>query len=409
MTLFTSYMLNGRVLDSLGHPAGRLYDYLVEQRGEYLVVTDLVLRRGPRRYATVSIAEVLEPASRLTLCHPASAYPDTVLPLDALYLARDILDAQVIDTSGAKVIRVNDIQLDWLPSGLVVSGVDIGAWGLCRRLGLAPALKWAADRFRLKIPEGLVPWKDIAPVSGELQGLRLQVAHDNLKGMHPADLAEIIADLGHAERQNLLESMPIEQMADVVEESEPAIQVAILRDLGEEMAADLLEEMDPDEAADLLEELPDQESERLMHLMEPQDAEVVRELMAWPEQTAGALMNPRYLSLAGSATVGEALARLRGGLAEREEVLYLYVVEDEILKGLVSLRRLLAAHDEALLSTLAVPVTYRLAPSAPQREILELMARYNILAVPIVDESEHMLGVVTIYDVFDQLEELSPR
>ncbi len=408
MTHFISHILGRPVLGSEGGLVGKVYDFVVEQRGTALMVVALVVRKPGRKHVVVPIEDVQERNEPFRLAKPTSAYPVTALADDLLYLSRDILDAQVIDTNGAKVIRVNDVQLDWLPSGLVVSGVDIGLWGLTRRLGLAQALSWVARTFKLQVPEGLVPWQYIAPVGG-LQGLRLQVAHNNLKGMHPADLAEIISDLGHAERLQFLENIPLEQMADVVEESEPALQVAILRDLGEDKAADLLDEMEPDEAADLLDALPEHESERLMELMEPEGAEVVRELMAYPEDTAGALMTPRYLSLPGTATVAEALGRLRGGLAEREEVIYLYVQDGEVLTGIVSLRRLLAAKDETKLADIAVPVAYKLLPDASQREVLDLMAHYNILAVPIVDESEHMEGIVTIYDVFDRLVELSSR
>ena len=408
MTYFISHILNRPVLGSEGGLVGKVHDFIVEQRGVALTVVALVIRRPGRKHVVVPIEDVVERDEPFRLGKPAGAYPVSALADDLLYLSRDILDAQVIDTNGAKVIRVNDVQLDWLPSGLLVSGVDIGLWGLTRRLGLASALSWVARTFKLKVPEGLVPWQYIAPVGG-LQGLRLQVAHNNLKGMHPADLAEIISDLGHAERLQFLEDISLEQMADVVEESEPALQVAILRDLGEDKAADLLDEMEPDEAADLLDALPEHESERLMELMEPEGAEVVRELMAYAEDTAGALMTPRYLSLPGTATVAEALGRLRGALAEREEVIYLYVEADEVLTGIVSLRRLLAASDETQLADIAVPVAYKLPPDASQREVLDLMARYNILAVPIVDESEHMEGIVTIYDVFDKLVELSSR
>ncbi|MBU6428662.1 MAG: CBS domain-containing protein [Cyanobacteria bacterium REEB65] len=406
-TYFISYILNRPILDCAGARIGTLYDCIVEQQGEFLVIESLVVRRRAGHYAIIPAVDIRQREPQLCVSQPAAGYPDTVLPDDVLYLARDILDAQVIDTEGAKVIRVNDIQVNWVDVGFVVSGVDIGLWGLCRRLGMAPLLSWISHRLKVQIPEGLVPWKDVAPVTGRFHDLKLQVAAQNLKGMHPADLAEIISELGHTERQRLLEDMPLEQMADVVEESEPAMQVAILRDLGHEKAADVLDEMDPDEAADLLEELPDRESEHLMDLMEPLGAEVVRELMAYEEGTAGAVMTPRYLGLPGSASVGQALARLRGDLPMREEVLYLYVVEEEILKGIVSLRRLLAGRDDQPLAELAVPVTYRLPPSADQREILELMARYNILAVPIVDDSEKMLGVVTIYDVLDQVPELA--
>jgi Mg/Co/Ni transporter MgtE len=323
---------------------------------------------------------------------------------DQFRLGRDVLDAQVIDMDGAKVIRVNDIQLDWVGGQLVVSGLDIGYWGLCRRLGLAGLLASAQRTFGLEIQEGIVPLDQVAPLSKGQHSLQLEVPKEQLSRMHPADLANIMGELGHEDRQAILSSMSVEQTADLVEEADSDLQLAILEDIGEERAADVLDAMEPDEAADLLSEVDEEDRDRLMELMEPEGAEEVRELMQWPEGTAGALMNSNFWFLRDTMQVGEAIQVLRSGIPLCEEVLHVYVLDDkERLQGVLHLRRLLAAKDDQLVTSIMDADVDKLQPTASAHAVRQLMTHYKLLAVPVVEEdTDKLLGVVTIYDMMDE-------
>lgn len=406
MTTFISKLMKTLVLDSDDQPMGRLYDLVIQAEGSHLDIIGIVVKRG-RQKVVVSSDKLAAVNGHLKVRTHQNETPEVwpVAEDDQFRLVRDVLDAQVIDMDGAKVIRVNDIQLDWIGGRLIVSGLDIGPWGICRRLGLAPFLAAVQRRFHVNIREGVVPLDQVAPLSKGQQSLQLRVPTEQLSRMHPADLADIIAELGHDDRQAILSNMSVEQTADLVEESDVNVQLAILQDLGEDRAADVLDAMEPDEAADLLSEVAEEDRDRLMDLMEPEGAEEVRELMQWPEGTAGALMNTNFWSLPHTITVGEAITRLRGGIPLCEEVLHVYVMDDhEHLQGVCNLRRLLAAKDEQPVVDLMEGEPDSLPPTASVTEIRQLIARYKLLAVPVVEEeSKKLLGVVTIYDMIDQL------
>ncbi|MHB2021317.1 MAG: magnesium transporter MgtE N-terminal domain-containing protein, partial [Candidatus Xenobia bacterium] len=296
VTTFVSKLMGAPVMDEQDVLVGRLEDFVLQAEETGVKVTQIVVRRGRQQYL-MPVEQIASVAPRLFLRGAASLSVITDPEADQLRLVRDVLDAQVIDPDGAKVIRVNDVQLDWVENHLVVSGLDIGLWGISRRLGLATALATAARIFKLHIPEGVVPWKDVAPIAKGFHHLNLSVPREQVERMHPADLARIVAELGHSARQELLNHMTVEQMADVVEEAESEVAVAILDDLDDEKAADVLDAMEPDEAADVLADVPEEDREKLMDLMEPEGAQEVRELMQHPEGTAGAVMNTNFWTL----------------------------------------------------------------------------------------------------------------
>ncbi len=328
VSVFLSKILNANLDDRENKSVGKLVDMLVEPGEGFLRITHVVIRRGGKHWSTS--ANVLAPyASGVRLEAERAQLDFQLVPEELLLLARDILDAQVIDIHGAKVIRVNDVQLDQVDGRWIVSGLDIGAWGLCRRLGIAHWLRGLSRTFGFTVPEGIIPWKEVAPLAAGFHSLQLQVSSDQIERMHPADLADIVEELGHRERQQLLATMTVEQTADLVEESDTSMQLAILKDLGDELAADVLEAMEPDDAADLLADVPADERDALLEKMEPGEAEELRRLMQWEDGTAGALMNTSYWSVGAELTRAEALAYFRSGIPLCEEVLHVYVLDPE--------------------------------------------------------------------------------
>ena len=403
MSIFLSKILNSHLVDNQDRKVGKLTDLLVEPGDNVLNINSLVLKVGGKS-VTMDANSLNYRDLGVGIDGGFDQLQFDAVPADEIQLARDILDAQVIDINGAKVIRVNDIQLEKIEGRWVVLGLDIGVWGVCRRLGIANWLRIASDLFKFNVPEGIVPWKEVAPVVAGFRSLQLQVSSDQIERLHPADLADIVADLGHRERQQLLTNLTIEQTADLVEESDTSMQLAILQDLGDELAADVLEAMEPDEAADLLADVPAPERDRLMGKMDPEEAEGVRSLMQWDEGTAGAIMNIDYWSIPSTLTKVEALAYFRSGIPLCEGVLHVYVLDrEERLEGVLHLRPLLAAPDHTPVRDLMEDDHETVGPEESIEDVRRKMVRYQLLAMPVVETDGTLLGVVTINDMLEVL------
>ena len=218
-----------------------------------------------------------------------------------------MLDKQIIDTNGMRVVRVNDLELARVNGDFYVANVDIGGLGLLRRLGLAqtcarrsPAPGPRADR------RAIISWDDVELLPGD-QPMRLKVPGDKIAELHPADLAEIISDLSRAESSKLLETLDVETVADTLEEVEPEFQASLVEAMPDERVADVLEEMAPDEAADLLAELPEERSQELLNLMEEDEAEDVRKLLTYPEDSAGGIMTTEFVAVRPDLTAEQAI------------------------------------------------------------------------------------------------------
>lgn len=405
MPLFFSYLMGRPVLDVQGRRVGKFKDLVVTQEHDTLPQVTGVVCTCPGGRTLVPMAQVaaLDHAG-VRLAVPLAQLPKPPAPEDHFYLRRDLLDAQVVDVDGAKVVRVNDLVLTPARDVLFVSGLDIGTWGLLRRLGWANAFSVIARTFRYKIPEGVIAWNTIEPIVKDPSRVHLKVKQDKLVGMHPADLAEIFEELGTQQRSQLVEELTNEQLADLLEESEPHMQSSILSELEPERVADVLEEMEPDEAADLLGELPDQEAQTYMHLMEPEEAAEIRQLLSYEEDTAGAMMTTSYLGVPEDISIAEAVRYLREEYPDAEVVAYFYLLgPDNVLRSVTSVRRVLLAEDwNQPLAAIAHDDPFTVQADAPRKEVAEMVARYSLTAMPVVDEADHLLGVVSVHDVLEE-------
>jgi CBS domain-containing protein len=403
MFYFYSHLWRVPVLGRDSRHLGRVEDFTLTSVGDLPKVSGLLVR-NPSGLHFVGWDKVASLSGKAVYLREAS---ETLMlpppPENVWLLARDVLDAQVVDVNGAKVLRVNDAQLQELENELFLTGVDLGLWGIARRLGFAVWLAWLSRTFRLRIPEGLVAWGMVETIDKGRAPMQLRVSHDRLIGMHPADLAEIMGELGHEQRMNLLLEMTDEQVADMVEEAEPDLQAVILDELGEDRAADVLEEMDPDEAAHVLHELPEEDAERLIELMEREEAAEVQALLNYEEGTAGSLMATEFLAVPVSLSVGEALLHLRRQDEEAPATGDLYLMEDDRLIGVISLHELIRAEPVTPLREVAEFGVHKVAPDADTDTVIELMHRYSLTGLPVVQEDGRMIGVVTITDVLDLL------
>jgi len=320
-----------------------------------------------------------------------------------LFLVRDVLDKQIIDINGVRVVRVNDLELVRVDGHFYLANVDIGGLGLLRRLGLDKVAMRIAHRLGKELPPGVVSWDSVELLPGG-QPMRLKVPSEKIAELYPADIAEIISDLSRSESSALLESLDVKTVADTLESVEPDFQASLVETMPDEKVADVLEEMAPDEAADLLAELPEDRSNELLNLMEDEEAEDVRKLLAYPEDTAGGIMTTDFVAVRPELTAEEAIAVIRETAHDIETIYYVYVVdEQERLIGVFSLRDLVLAPPKQPVSEFMHRRVVSVKLEDSQDEVAQAVAKYNLLAIPVVDDEGRLHGIVTADDALDKI------
>ena len=327
-----------------------------------------------------------------------------------LRIGRDLLDQQIIDVDGRKVVRVNDVTLEVQNRDgsdfIKVIEVDVGIRSIFRRLFQGVLPPRYIRRLQRPIAPHSIRWDFCDIIEPDPQRrLRLNISHDRLEAMHPADLADIVEELGSAERGAIFESIDSEAAADALSEiDDPRMQARILESLEPEVAADIVEEMSPDEAADALSELEDSASEEILEEMESEPESEVRELLEFEEDTAGGMMNTEYVALREDATVAGALAFLRGQEEVLESLNVLFLVDAEgRLKASVPLARIFLASGEVSLTSLAPEKLRKAHVDEDQNRLTELFDKYNLITLPIVDSEGKLAGVVTADDIISVL------
>jgi len=327
-----------------------------------------------------------------------------------LRIGRDLLDQQIIDVTGRKVVRVNDITMGITHDGardiLTVLEVDIGVRSIFRRVlqGVIPAT-WIR-RLQRRIPPNSISWEFANVVEPDpLRRLRLNISYTKLEEMHPADLADIVEELGPAEREAIFETIDSEAAADALSEVEnPKMQASILESLEPEKAADIVEEMSPDEAADILSELEEETSEEILDEMDSAPKTEVRELLEFRDDTAGGMMNTEYVSLHDQATVSDAMSALKGNEDLLDGLNTLFLVDaEERLTAVIPLARLFVTSGNALLQDLASETLIQVSVDEKQDRVTEIFDKYNLLTLPVVDEDGKLAGVITADDIISVL------
>lgn len=396
-------LLGAAVLGPDGVFAGRVREVVISPHHDSGHVTSLIVRTkaGERIVASAGVAEVSPHSVRLR----TSGWPPVGATEGLLLLSRDLLDQQIIDVHGRKVVRVNDV--DFIPQQengtvtLKVAAVDVGMRGAVRQLlqGIVP--RGALRALLGKIPPRHIPWEFVDLIETDpARRVKLKIAHHRLARLHPADIADILEELAPAEREAVFESLADEVAAEVVEEIDPKLQVSLVESLDTDHAAGIVEEMDPDAAADLLDKLPEQTSEEILDEMEPEEREDLAELLEFEQDTAAGRMTTEFLAAAPDATVADAIQLLRNFEGGVESVNTIYLVDpDERLAGAVSLAKLVLAPEAMTLSELTMSPLISCLAGASEKEVAELFDKYNLLTLPVVDEDGRLTGVITADDV----------
>jgi len=399
---YLSEIVGRPVTDLDGVSVGKLKDVIVRPWAEFPhplieAVTVESKSGGIRIMPFAAVAALLSPVIALKYCEPD--IPSFELKEDDVLLARDVLDKQIIDTDGARVVRVNDVELVRVNGTIYVSNVDVSWLGIIRRMGLVGLAHLLSGRIKQKG----ISWDDVELMHRD-QSMQLRVPAERLHELHPADLAEIVSDLNRLESGQLLDSLDVKHLADTLEEVEPEFQAELVEHMSDEKVADVLEEMEPDEAADLLGDLPKGRKEDLLALMEKEDADDVRKLLAYPEESAGGIMTTEYASIHPNLTATEAIQVLRGMADEVETMFYVYVVdEEEHLVGTFSLNNLIFAPPGQLVSEFMTDRIITVNLTDDQETVAQTVAKYDLLAIPVVDDQNRLHGIVTADDALDKI------
>jgi magnesium transporter len=402
-----SELIGANVRDASGAARGRVRDLAVAPQDHPTRVAYLIVRtaEGERVVPAASI-KVLEPSVH-TDTDPSGWNAYTTSD-GVLLLKRDLLDQQIIDVHGRKVVRVNDVELASTPINshvlLNVVAVDVGARGAIRRLakGIVPAFTMRALLDR--IPPRVIPWQYVDLIETDpARRVKLKIAYEGLSRLHPADIADIVEDLPPAEREAVFETIDEEVAAEALEEIDPDIKKSIVESLDSDRVADIVEEMDPDAAADLLGDLPEDRSGQILREMAPEERREVTQLLEFGERTAAGRMTTEFLAVPEVSVVDdviEAMKRFEGGY---EALATVYLTgPGQRLVGAVPLVKIATSSPATQLSELSEPAV-SCAPDTPQDEVAALFDKYNLLTLAVVDAHGRLAGIITADDVITML------
>ncbi|PYX36201.1 MAG: magnesium transporter [Acidobacteria bacterium] len=403
-------LLGAPVVDSAGQPCGRVREVCLTPQEDRIRISLLIVKTkiGDRALPLHSVASInggVRASTVLGDWGPSQGFEGLFL------LERDLLDQQVIDVHGRKVVRVNDVDLLQESLGnrsvLKVLSVDVGARGAIRRLlkGVVPA--GALHLLLNQIPPRSIPWDFVDLIETDpARRVKLKISHDRLAKLHPADIADIVEELAPDEREAVFETLDEEVAAEALEEVEPRVQKAIIESLDSDRVADIMEEMEPDAAADLLADLSQERTEKILEEMAPEEAQEVSGLLEFKEDSAAGRMTTEFIALPVTATAHDAVEALRHYEGGVETVSTIFLVDTHnTLSGMVPLSKLVLAAPTTPLLALTQEPLISCHANASDRDVAELFDKYNLLTLPVIDDRNTLTGVITSDDVISLLRE----
>jgi magnesium transporter len=407
-SLALSELIGAAVTDNTGSQAGKVREVALSPQENSSQISSLVVKtRTGNRLVPMKAVSLIDNGVRVST--PATEWSPMGAGEGLLLLERDLLDQQIIDVHGRKVVRVNDVDIHEESTNgsivLKIGAVDVGPRGAVRRLlkGVLPA---SALRALLeKITPRLIPWEFVDLIETDpARRVKLKISLDRLAKLHPADIADIVEDLAPAEREAVFETLDEGVAAETLEEIDPKMQVSILSSLDSDRAADIVEEMDPDAAADLLGDMHPDASQEILTEMEPEERAEVAELMTFEEDTAAGRMTTQYMALRQNAKVEDAIEMLRNFEGGLESLSTIYIIGDkDKLLGAVPLAKIVLAPPGTPLMMLSTGHMTTVHPGADEKRVAELFDKYNLLTLPVIDDEGMLTGVITADDVINML------
>ncbi len=410
--IYLSQMLGNPVYDLDGERIGRVNDLGIATGEVFPRVTSLAVEGPGKTPFMISwrkyVGSFDDDEVRLKVVSTDIRF--SYLQPNEVLIARDLLNKQIVDTRGMRVVRVNDLKLsDTSSSQLRLLGAEVGVRGILR--SLSPAFERASLKiarvFGKSIPERIIAWNYMDLVERDLSNVKLSVSHKTLDELHPADVADIIERLDPRLRGQVFAQLDDEQAADAMAElDDDQMAAEIVGDMEEATASRMLSEMDPDDAAELVSELDYDKAEKLLRLMGVQEQKAIRQLLGYREDTAGRIMTSEFVLVDETGTVDDAITALRGLDENFESVRYVYTKDEEgRLAGAVSLNDLIVHGGQTVLSDIAESELVVASPDDDQEDVAKDIAKYNLLAMPVVDDARKLLGIVTVDDALDVMEE----
>ncbi|MCH4053072.1 MAG: CBS domain-containing protein [Atopobiaceae bacterium] len=409
--IYLSQMLGTPVMDAEGKKIGTVNDLGIATGEVFPRVTSLAFEGPEKTPFMISWRKYVDSfaADEVDLKVPAEDIRFSYLQPDEVLIARDLLNKQIVDTRGMKVVRVNDLKLSDTGSSLRLLGAEVGMRGILRSISPkleAFALK-VAKAFGTSIPEQVIAWNYMDLLDRDLSNVKLSVSHKTLDELHPADIADIIEQLDPRLRAQVFAQLDDDQAAEAMAElDDDEVAASIVDDMTEADASKMLSEMDPDDAADLVSELGHEKAEKLLRLMGVNERRAIDQLLGYRDDTAGRIMTSEFVSMPERGTIGDAVERIRGLDEDFETVYYVYTTDDKgRLSGVVTLHELVVEQPDVVLADVAHEATATVGPDDDQEDVAETMNKYNLLSIPVIDDKRKILGIVTIDDAFDVLEE----
>jgi magnesium transporter len=408
--LFISELLKKPVLDPKGDELGRVFDFVVIKGVPLPKVSALILVKKKEKlrleWDDISIFNKRVISSKL---YSAEIKP-YASPDDDLLIKRDIFDKQIVDADGAKVVRVNDVKIEGQNYQAWLSGVDVGIRGILRRLGIERRSESVYKVFGKTFAQNMIRWGYIQPLEPRLTKISLTVSRQMMSALHPADIADMISNIPHEQGMALFKGLDPNVAAETLHELESNMRKAIIGSLDNEYASEIVERMPPDEAADLIQDLETNTAKEILESIEEEEAQDIQELLAHEKDTAGGLMTTDFLACPPLLKVADAIEKFKVDAPSIETVYYMFVIdEDEKLLGIASLRDLLLSSPDIPMSDIMETKLKTVTAEVDEDDVADMISKYNLLAIPVVDEENRIEGIVTIDDIVNILLPASPR
>lgn len=408
--LYLSQMTGKPVIDSTGEKIGTVSDLAISTGEVFPRITSLAFQGPGKVPFMISWRKYVGKfdESGIELSVPAKDIRFSYLQPEEVLLARDLLDRQIVDTQGMKVVRVNDLKLSESGSQLRLLGAEVGTRGILR--GLSPLLEKAvvslAELFHKRIEEKLIAWNYMDLLDRDLSEVQLSVTHRRLDELHPADVADILEQLDPQQRASVFAHLDDSRATEAISEMEDEYQAEFIDDLPDARAAELIGNMDPDDAADIVRDLPYEKAETLLRLMGVEDAAEIRRLLGYKDGTAGGMMTTQFVAVPKTATVADTIEVLRALPEDHPTVHYVYITDEYgKLLGVNSLRTLVLYNADRLMGDIMYDDIISCLPSEEEEDVAADIFKYDIPAMPVVDEHGTLLGIVTTDDAWDAIED----
>jgi CBS domain-containing protein/sporulation protein YlmC with PRC-barrel domain len=408
--LHATEVLGAETYDVHGNFVGRVRELFIEPADQPNRVARLLLARGKFQPLVARHEQVASVAPGRVRLNVGEKALEEYNPNEGwLAVQKDLLDQQIIDTGGRKVVRVNDLDLtEHQTNGSVelrVSQADVGLTGAVGRLLQGVASAAFIRRLQGRLPSSVIRWEFVNLIEPDpMRRIKLRVSHQKLAHLHPADLADILEDLSSEERQSIIDSLDEESAAETLAELDSRLRQQIVERLDPEKAADIIEEMQPDQAADLLATLPPETSKELLAEMPREEARDVQELLKFDENSAGGMMNTEFVFVGESASREEVIDWIRANDIDSEQLDAVFLVDsDARFSGVVAVGRLLLATADQKMIALKYEPLLSVRPDADEKEVIELFDKYNLRVLGVVDENSCPVGMITVDDVVTRL------